>query len=170
MVGQSLKSALAYYTITLRLRIFPLHDVTSGSCSCGDSTCSKNAGKHPRITDWKRESTKDFDKVFHRWWSRWPNANIGIPTGELNGIFVVDVDQQAVWENVVESLGLEIPDTFSYLTGGDGRHYWFRYPAGEDITNGKSGLPYGVDIRGNGGYVVVPPSRTLKGEYRIVDQ
>lgn len=169
MVGNTLKAALAYYTITLRLRIFPLHDVASGACSCGDPACSKNAGKHPRISDWQRESTKDFDKVFHRWWAKWPNANIGVPTGELNGIYVLDIDKYEIWNELIAEHG-EIPETFSYLTGGDGRHLWFKYPENVNITNRRSGFPYGVDIRGNGGYVLVPPSKTLKGEYRFEEQ
>lgn len=89
-----------------------------------------------------------------RWWERWPNANIGIPTGVLSGLFVLDFDSPdalTAWEASFE----ELPPGLMYTTG-KGKQYWFKF-SGYDQGN-KSKIMGEVDIRGEGGYVMVPPS------------
>lgn len=97
------------------------------------------------------------------WWKKWPNANVGIATGSISGLIVIDEDIdrdkdldgfQSVrrWEQVNGAL----PETISVITGRGGCHLYFRY-SGSDINN-RAGLLEGVDVRGEGGYVVAPPS------------
>ena len=97
------------------------------------------------------------------WWKKWPNANVGIATGSISGLIVIDEDIdrdkdldgfQSVrrWEQVNGAL----PETISVITGRGGCHLYFRY-GGSDINN-RAGLLEGVDVRGEGGYVVAPPS------------
>lgn len=93
-----------------------------------------------------------------RWWNRWPNANIGLPTGSVNSLLVLDVDGaegQASLANILRSS--RMPDTVRVKTGGGGWHYYLRY-TGKDLRNSAAKLGKGLDIRGEGGYVVAPPS------------
>jgi hypothetical protein len=161
---KTIKGALAYYTIRLQLNVIPLHDIATGHCSCGDLHCGKNSGKHPRIMDWRRQASKKFDKIFHDWWARWPNANIGIPAGKTNGFFALDIDDVTALEDLLKD-GRDWPLTYSYQTGSGNRHYWFKYPESQEITNSRGKLPLGIDVRGNGGYLVVPPSVSGVGAY-----
>ncbi len=93
------------------------------------------------------------------WWSRQPTANIGLATGSISGIWVLDLDcnEDEAWLREQESEhGETIPATVEVITA-KGRHIYFRYPPGVDIRNAqdRDDMP---DVRGNGGYVLVPPS------------
>jgi len=101
-----------------------------------------------------------------RWFRRWPMANIGIVTGEISNLLVLDIDPQ---HGGVESLGRleaksgKLPITVRAATGGGGLHFYFAHP-GEFVPN-RVGVAPGVDLRGDGGYVVAPPSRHPSGRY-----
>lgn len=97
------------------------------------------------------------------WWKRWPKANVGVATGAISGLVVIDEDVDREkdidgfksvrqWEKV----NGELPETITAITGRGGCHLYFRYN-GSDIGN-RAGLIEGVDVRGEGGYVVAPPS------------
>lgn len=146
------------------LKIIPLHDISAGECSCLKGCSPKEAGKHPRINNWPKHATSDVLKI-SEWWVKWPNANIGVVTGETNGFFGVDIDDMETWQELLASHG-PMPETFSYLSGSGNPHFWFKWPEDGNVTNRSGDLPYGIDIRGNGGYLVVPPSVTFRGEYR----
>ena len=62
-----------------------------------------------------------------------------------------------------------LPGTARSRTGGGGVHVFFRYPPGKDVRNSAGWLGPGLDVRGEGGYVVVPPSRT-QGVYEWIDR
>lgn len=146
--------------------VVPLHDVTSGGCSCGKPDC-RSAGKHPRISEWEREATTDAD-VIAQWWAAWPRANIGIATGPVSGFFVLDVDPDKggndTLAELVEEHG-ELPETVRAETGSGGTHYLFKLPDFA-IRNSAGKLGPGLDTRGDGGQIVVAPSRSAKGSYR----
>lgn len=101
------------------------------------------------------------------WWQKWPNANVGIATGEISGIFVLDLDRKKGADGI-ESLEIlklvegDLPDTMAVQTGNGGQHLFFEYPDDREVRNSASKLAPGVDVRGCGGYVVTPPS-TLDG-------
>ncbi len=85
-------------------------------------------------------------------WTQYRGELIGMPTGEESGTFVVDVDR-------LEALGElphELPETLTIRTRSGGLHYYFNHVDG--LTNRTGSLPDGIDIRGDGGYVIVPPS------------
>lgn len=163
-VPKEISAALVSYTLA-GLRVFPVYEINNDRCSCGKDCGPKDAGKHPRIANWQTEATNDLRKAF-RWWERWPNANIGVVTGETVNGFVIDIDNEQAWN----SLGHEDVETFRYVTPRGGRHLWFDYPTDQVITNSSGSLPQGIDVRGTGGYVLMPPSRTLKGSYRDVQE
>ena len=109
-------------------------------------------------------------RVIARWWKRWPSANVGVPTGKKSGIVVLDVDDGGLESLArLERTGAPAPKTARTRTGGGGTHVFFRYPSGMEIRNSAGLLGPGLDVRGEGGYVVVPPSRT-QGPYEWVDR
>jgi hypothetical protein len=117
-------------------------------------------GKRPLIRDWPNKATTDPRRI-HAWWNRWPKANVGIPTGEANGILALDVDHPPTLEALEAERG-ELPTTATTGTGNGGMHYLFRYPAGVEIRNSAGRLGKGLDVRGEGGYIVAPPSVTVR--------
>lgn len=89
------------------------------------------------------------------WWNNNPNAQIGIVTGAISNLVVVDVESGGSFDGY--------PATLTAKTGGGGRHFYFKHP-GKEVSNGVRVRPL-TDIRGDGGYVVVPPSCSEKGAY-----
>lgn len=164
-IDPQIKKALVHYATVLGMRLFPVHGIENGKCTCGRECGPKNAGKHPRIVDWQKEATDEILKLL-KWWDRWPNANIGAVTGEKSNVFVVDIDNWDAWNE----LNMQLPETLTYTTAGSGQHYWFEYPENQLITNSRGSLPLGIDIRGTGGFVILPPSKTMKGEYRDLQE
>lgn len=97
------------------------------------------------------------------WWNKWPDASVGIATGSISQLVVIDEDvdhtkgvdgTESVWQ--WERDHATLPETARALTGRGGVHLYYRY-TGNDIRN-SAGLLDGVDVRGEGGYVVAPPS------------
>jgi hypothetical protein len=108
-----------------------------------------------------KHATTDPD-VIRAWWTRRPRANIGMATGYRSGIVVVDIDlDKGGFETLTALIHRygEWPTTPAVRTGGGGLHFFFRYPEGAGIRNdaGKR-LGPGLDVRGEGGYVLLPPS------------
>ncbi len=112
------------------------------------------AGKSPRITGWQQKSTIDPAQI-KAWWSKWPNANIGIDTGKTC-LLVVDIDPEH--GGTVEALNLTQTElnTVTQITGGGGIHLFYRQSGG--FGNSANRLGQGIDTRGQGGYIVAPGS------------
>jgi hypothetical protein len=146
--------------------VFPCHTVTAGpACTCGKADCGENAGKHPRTRHGFYDATLD-RAVIRRWAEWWPEANLAIRTGEPSGIVVLDVDPRHDGDATLADLEREhglLPATVEAITGGGGRHLYFRHPGGI-VPNSQGDVGAGLDVRGDGGYVLVPPSRTA-GRY-----
>ena len=123
--------------------------------------------KIPLIPNWQNEATTDEAKI-REWWTRWPNANIGIVTGEYrDGYFcVLDFDPRngGDWfDDVGEDI---LPPTWVVHTPSGGRHFYYRTP--ERLRSAK--LPNGVDLKAGGGYVVAPPSDLFDDEGNFVGE
>lgn len=163
----------------LGFEIFPLHTIKDGKCTCGRRDCS-SPGKHPISSltpNGVLQATKDVLTI-QAWWNQRPDANIGVATGRRSNIWVLDLDEkpgQSGTESLYNIMGEheEIPSTISVVTGSGGRHIYFAYPKDADIGNRTNlfGKEYpGVDVRGDGGYVVAPPSIHASGrryEYEV---
>lgn len=101
-----------------------------------------------------------------QWWTQWPDANIGIATGIQSGLVVLDVDTDKGGEeslNKLEARYGRLPHTVKQRTGGGGFHCLFRHP-GHTVRNSAGSLGLGLDVRGDGGYIVVPPSTHASGQ------
>lgn len=147
-------------------RVFPLHGVRGGRCSCRASDCSSPA-KHPLVRRGFREASADPSQV-EAWWAQWPFANIGLITGAGSGVVVVDIDLPVALESLDRVVDL-LPRTLVGLTGGGGVHLVYRSDDPE-LRNAAGRLPGirgpvpGVDLRANGGYIVAPPSIHSSGD------
>ncbi len=100
-------------------------------------------------------ATKDLSAVTELWRSE-PSANIGVRTG--SGFMVLDVDDDVGADAlaILEREHGELPDTVRAVTGGGGAHYYFAAKHRVPCSAGQ--LAPGLDVRGDGGYVVAPPS------------
>jgi len=127
--------------------------------------------KRPLTRNGHWDATTD-PRVIERWWKQWPSANVGVPTGMKSGVVVLDVDlDDSGLESLakLERAGAPAPKTARARTGRGGIHIFFRHPTEPEIRNSAGLLGPGLDVRGEGGYVVVPPSRT-QGTYEWVDR
>jgi hypothetical protein len=123
--------------------------------------------KTPLIQNWQNEGTWDEAKI-REWWRRWPDANIGILTGRYrDGYFIVlDFDPRngGDWfDDVGEDV---LPPTWVVHTPNKGRHFYY----GTTELYRCEKLPDGVDLRGEGGYVVAPPSVLIDDEKGFVGE
>ena len=167
---QMIESALDYARRGIPL--FPLHDPTSKGCSCGKTNCN-SVGKHPRTARGLKDATTDEQQI-KEWWEKWPNANIGIPTGKASGVFALDVDPRHGGDESLRELERRygfLPTTTTVSTGGGGRHLIYKQPRNITIKNATNldGLP-GLDLRGDGGYIVAPPSLHASGKRYVLDE
>ncbi len=135
-------------------RVFPLHSIVADlldlRCSCGRKDCS-SAGKHPRLRHGVLEASSD-PVTIAAWWAEWPEANVGLATGVGSGVYVVDLDGPeaiAAWRE------LGMPPGWRSITG-HGEHHVYSIADPLPSTHWKLGR--GIDTRGDGGYIVAPPS------------
>lgn len=88
-----LEAALGY--VACRYSVIPVHGIVNGHCTCGKASCS-SIGKHPALSSWKefqnRRATED---EVRSWFTGHPELNVGIVTGKISGVVVLDVDGEA---------------------------------------------------------------------------
>ena len=121
----------------------------------GYSVIPIGPNKRPLIKWTEFQSRIASKEEITRYWTRYPLANVGIVTGPISGILVVDCDDADAYRRVQELL----PDSLIIPVAKTPRgwHLYFIYPAGSKITTGAGIMP-GVDFRGEGGYIIAPPS------------
>lgn len=154
-----LKDVLHY--AELGLSVIPIYGIVDGKCNCNSDPCD-SPGKHPR-TKWKSRSTKRLSKEqLKTWWKKYPNSNVGIVTGKISGIAVLDIDGEEGVESL-RKMGIELKDlpvTPTARTGGGGYHFIFKMSSSAKT---RAGILPNVDIRAEGGMIVAPPSLHLSG-------
>lgn len=133
-------------------------------------------GKRPLTRRGFLDASSDAAQVA-AWWSRTPNANIGIPTGGASGVVVVDVDVhgptdgRVAWKRAADA-GLVSGAGLLVRTPTGGMHAYFPATPGREQRSWQAAAA-GVDFRGDGGYIIAPPSqRTIDGRtkrYRVAD-
>ncbi|MBB3972519.1 VapE domain-containing protein [Hansschlegelia beijingensis] len=135
------------------------------------------ANKRPLTEHGFKDATTD-ESVIRNWWGKWPAAMIGVPTGPATGVWALDPDKPksadhpdgfAAWESLSRARG-GVPPTHTHETPGGGLHLLFAWDPERPVTTSSGDLPDGIDVRGKGGYIIVPPSRTFDGkEYRVAE-
>lgn len=113
--------------------------------------------KRPATPNGLKDATTDRDTIA-RWWRREPDYNIAVATGPVSGVFVIDIDGLDA-EGALRKLEAEhgaLPPSVEVITAR-GRHIYFQWP-GQPMRNSASKIAPGVDVRGDGGYVLAPPS------------
>jgi len=121
-------------------------------------------GKRPPMAEWQNAATTDAEIITSWWTGLYAGYGLGIATGRASGIFVLDVDVSdgKAGDETLRELEIAndwLPATVSVITGSGGAHLYFRFPAEFEVRNdaGKR-LGPGLDIRGEGGQVVAPPT------------
>ena len=114
--------------------------------------------KKPLISAWKEyQSRKPTKEDIINWCSTLSPYGIGIVTGKISRIVVLDVDVGA------DTSGLELPPTSSVKTGGGGWHYYYKYSF-DVILSSYNGFRHKMDFKAEGGYVIAPPSTHQSGK------
>jgi hypothetical protein len=152
--------------------VLPIYGVdTDGVCACWRREACLSPGKHPRLDNGVSGASAN-EVTIRRWFERqWPGrCNLGVATGRVSGLIVVDVDPKhdgfSTLARLERELGPLPADTPRVRTGSGGLHIYLQYPGnGLTIRNSAGALGRGLDVRGDNGYVVVPPSVTDKGKY-----
>jgi hypothetical protein len=126
--------------------------------------------KKPALVGWQAKATVNLPTIAD-WWRRWPNAPIGAPMGAATNLLTVDVDRaegEAALTELQGHFGPIPDDTPSQITGsGDGRQILFCWAHGIRNSQGRVGTR--IDIRGEGGYTILPPSpHPSGGAYRWI--
>jgi putative DNA primase/helicase len=150
--------------------VFPCNPRTKQPLVKGDLDAD---GKPIPNTGGVKKASTDAETI-RGWWQRWPKAMIGMACGNAAGVFVLDVDAgidketgeeftlDGLMTQLAAELGEPLPDCWAVATPRGGRHFYFRMPE-RDFGNRKGKLPLRFDVRGEGGYVILPPSKRDDG-------
>jgi len=168
--------------------IMPVHTpIDGGGCSCEEYIRKKtkdpkykcpSTGKHPKIRLWQEEASTNAEKA-NKWFNNSYKNNIGIATGKKSGVTVIDIDinhqigkfGDESLEHLEQKLG-KLPDTVEQKTGGGGRQLFFKQfeIPGFELKNSAGIIGESIDIRSDGGMVVVYPSMHKSGNQYIWEE
>ena len=161
--GSAVASALAY--AGRGWAVLPLWwPRDSGRCACGRADCG-NVGKHPiaQLVPNGLHQASTVADALRVWWSTFPLSNVGVRTGAESGIVVLDVDGPAGREALRRLVERNGPFGAAWTrTGSGGWHAYLAHP-GVKVSNSAGRLGPHVDVRGDGGYIVAPPSLHISG-------
>ena len=138
----------------------------------GQSVIPLGKDKRPLLSSWKQYQTvAATPEEVQQWWEQWPDANVGLVTGKVSGITVIDVD--AYKDGAVDIA--TFPETYTVKTGNGGMHLYYTYAPGLTISAGAYPQYPHLDIRNDGGFIVAPPSvtsyekdgKTVGGKYEV---
>jgi len=167
----------ARYYAGLGFSVIPVYTVDQdGICTCKKKDECRNAGKHPAI-NWQRYTKRkaDDDQLLVWFDGMEHSHNIGLVTGSIsNNIFVIDVDtgQGKTGLETLDQVQMahdDLPITATAKTGSGGKHIFLRAPDGFHVKTDTNLIGKGIDVRGEGGFVVAAPSRHASGNRYTYD-
>jgi len=144
-------------------KIFPCHTIVDGRCSCPKSNCP-DAGKHPKTRQGVKDASDDLAKILEWFGPDAQPSNIGLATGVVSGVTIIDIDTGSgkpgadSWLKL--NAGFVEPQALSATTGSGGTHLVFQYASSLKNTSntyGKDEFP-AIDVRNDSGYAIVAPS------------
>ena len=172
---EALREAVIEYA-RAGFRMLPLFGVITGTdgqrcCECPKGSACESSGKHPRRKRWPQTATCNPSSGL-AWLKRWSDMNLGLATGRQSGVVVLDVDPRHGGDESIAKLAElhgPLPPTRRHNTPSGGYHLLFGWELGRPVGNRLPALSgaSGIDVRGEGGLIVAPPSRHLKGVYRV---
>ena len=131
--------------------------------------------KKPLVKWGEYQKKRSTDSELRGWWKQWPDAGIGIVTGKISDLYVIDKDWYKLTpEGLLQAkaeLHALVPEhttTVKVKSPRGGEHMWFK-GNGRVILGNEQGIPFGCDLRGDGGYIVCPPSVSEHGSYEFVN-
>lgn len=140
----------------------------------GQSVIPLGPDKRPLIKSWKEfQTTPAGPEQIEAWWTQWPHANVGLVTGKISNVTVVDIDAYKPGAPKIT----DFPPTYTVATGNGGVHLYYQYQEGLTISaNAYPQYPH-LDMRSDGGFVVAPPSLTdyekdgkrVGGLYKVIN-
>lgn len=153
--------------------VFPIYEMEdrdgNWQCSCPKGAACDNPGKHPRTKEGFLDATTN-EKIIRGWWGAFPASNVAIVTGEESGLVVLDGDGER-GAKALRDAGFT--ETLLAQSGsGVGLHAFFQLPKGLDFPikssiKGQKHSPFpkesNIDVRANGGYILVAPSNHASG-------
>ena len=141
--------------------VFPVHKVVNGLCTCNNPDC-KSPGKHPKLPNGLHAATKEANMARFWWNGAHRGSGVAIATGQVSGFFVVDVDIKEdgirAWEYFKDDHNIDDCETVAQKTPSGGKHIFYAMPSEGKIKTTTNVLAKGIDIRGDGGYIVAYPS------------
>jgi len=167
----------ARYYASLGFSVIPVYTVDQdGICTCKKKDECRNAGKHPAV-NWQRfTKRKADDDQLLVWFDGMEHShNIGVVTGSISGnVFVIDVDtgQGKTGLETLDQVQMahdDLPITATAKTGSGGKHIFLRAPDGFHVKTDTNLIGKGIDVRGEGGFVVTAPSRHASGNRYTYD-
>ena len=159
--------AAAFYAGRLGWPVVPIAGMVGDHCGCRRRADCEHPAKHPLTPGGIKAASTEADQV-RDWWQHWPWAGVGLVTGARSGLVVVDIDPAHGGSQSLAALrdgGTELPRTLYARTGGGWHLFYARPDAPVANATGRLGareLP-GIDLRGDGGYVVAAPSGHRSG-------
>jgi hypothetical protein len=126
------------------------------------------AGKRALVAWRQWQGAAPDPELLAAWFARWPKANLAVVTGRVSGIVVVDVDPRHHGDAALAELEDHhgpLPLEAVVATPAGGQHLYLRHP-GRRVGNSNGRIGRGVDVRGDGGLALLPPSRRTDGAYR----
>lgn len=172
-----LRAALAY--AGRGWSVVPVHKATRQpdggmACSCTDGAACTSPGKHPALSWLRYQKARADEQTIRSWFTgQYQGYGVGIITGAISDLIVIDVDEAPgkPGGDTLRDLQLihdDLPFTVQAKTGGGGRHLLFKHP-GVKIITGRNVLGVGVDVRGDGGFIVAAPSLHQSGNIYLWD-
>lgn len=155
--------------------VFPCRNADGTDMNYATGEYQEYKEKTPLITSGLNGASK-VEKVISRWWKKFPDAIPGIPTGKSAGFWILDVDVPSdkhkedgrIWVDEMTAIHGPLPHTKICQTANGGYQYFFKHVDGVKNGSGKGregGLGRGVDVRGEGGYIIAPGSLMKDGRF-----
>ncbi len=148
--------------------VFPCREKDGAPCTDRKGKTIIPMAKSPYTSHGVKDATTDPERI-RTWWGRWPGAAIGLDCGR-SGLLAVDIDVKHGHNGPAKWASLGIADAGALLsqTPSGGQHVIFAQN-GTKLGNTSGRLGDGIDTRGHGGYIILPPSRVADGVYMALN-